>query len=79
MMITKETAMKLNLGQILYHKTDRGSDHRPTRCRVNGRCKVWKTRPKEFRLPVKWGLKRCFAITEWNNTDWATTEEEAMA
>lgn len=78
-MITKETAMKLELGQTLYHDVMRGSDKRPVRCRVNGKCKIWKTRPDKFQLPVKYGFKDCFYITERNAANWFVKEEEAMA
>lgn len=32
--------------------------------RRNGATKTWKTRPGEFRLPIKWGLKCYDAVTE---------------
>jgi hypothetical protein len=41
-----------------------------TRVKVVGKCKVWKTRPKEFRLPVKWGLYESSAIEHHNASDW---------
>lgn len=31
-------------------------------CRPNGALKTWKTRPGEFRLPIKYGLRECSAI-----------------
>lgn len=37
-----------------------------TRCRVNGKCQTWKTRPDDFRLPIKSGLRDCGAITQQN-------------
>lgn len=40
------------------------------RCRANGKCKIWKTRPHEFRLPVKYGLRECFYITNDNAHQW---------
>lgn len=36
------------------------------RYRVSGRCKTWKTRPGEFRLPIKYGLRESSAITQHN-------------
>lgn len=33
------------------------------RVRRNGRTKLWKTRPDEFRVPVKAGLRSCGEIT----------------
>jgi len=53
-----------------WHRTARNSDGTPVRCRRNGQLKLWKTRPTEFRLPVKYGLKECFYITEFNCSDW---------
>lgn len=32
--------------------------------RANGQKKTWKTRPRDFRLPFKVGLKTCHAITQ---------------
>jgi hypothetical protein len=62
-MITKEQAMTLH---TFYHVTLRNADGTAARCRSNGRCKTWKTRPEDFRLPVKYGLRQCFCITPSN-------------
>ena len=32
------------------------------RVRYNGQVKTWITRPQAFRLPMKYGLKCCFAV-----------------
>lgn len=53
-----------------WHRTDRNFDCSPVRCRANGKVKLWKTRPTEFRLPVKYGLRECFYITPHNAHDW---------
>lgn len=77
-MINKETALTLaRPGVTLYHMTLRNADKTPMRCRVNGRCQVWKTRPDDFKLPVKHGLKTCFYITPANGAEWTTSEETA--
>ncbi len=34
--------------------------------RRNGKTKTWKTRPGEFRIPVKAGLRSCAYITHYN-------------
>lgn len=34
--------------------------------RVNGACKTWKTRPTEFRLPIKYGLRQCTYLDNVN-------------
>ena len=73
-MITKEQATSATYRQEFHHTTRKGSDKQPTRCRVNGRCKTWVTRPNEFRLPVKHGLYQCFYITESNAHEWEVPE-----
>ena len=62
-MITKKQATNLKHGDILHHTIMKNADGTPLRCRVNGICKVWKTRPDDFKLPVKYGLKQCFYIS----------------
>lgn len=70
-MVTKEQAMKAGeTGGRFEHKTLKNSDGTPARCRANGRCKVWVTRPNEFRLPVKHGLKNTFYLTPANAHEW---------
>lgn len=55
-MITKQQALTLHHGQILHHVSARNSDGTPQRWRVNGATKTWKTRPADFRVPLKHGL-----------------------
>ncbi len=69
-MITKKQAVESQYRQIFHHKNMKNSDNTPVRCRVNGKCKVWKTRKEDFRLPVKYGLYDCFYITPGNQEDW---------
>ena len=69
-MITKAIATNLRYRDILHHVTLLNSAKEPQRCRVNGKCKTWKTRPDEFRLPVKHGLRMCFYITQDNAHLW---------
>ena len=59
----------LRHGQILHHESVKNADGTPARCRVNGAIKLWKTRPDDFRLPVKHGLKDCFYITPENSSE----------
>jgi len=68
--MTKQVIMSLDYRNTLYHKTLRNSDGSAVRCRVNGKCKTWVTRPHDFRLPVKHGLYQCFYITPDNAKDW---------
>ena len=69
-MISKEIAVSLKHGQILRHKTAIDSKKNPLCCRVSGKCQTRKTRPTEFKLPVKYGLLDSFYITEDNAKDW---------
>lgn len=72
-MITKDIAVAAHHRDIFHHTTEKGSDKQPVRCRVNGKCKTWKTRPDDFRLPVKHGLRTYFYITPYNAPDWIAT------
>ena len=67
-MVTKKQAMT-HQGEF-HHITLKNADKTPLRCRVNGACKTWKTRPDEFRLPVKYGLRECSYITQDNANEW---------
>jgi hypothetical protein len=80
MILTKEIAQNLTVGTWLYSRDHtQGGGKQPLQVRVNGRCKTWKTRPGQFRLPVKWGLRDCGYITEYDAEDWDTDKEEAWA
>lgn len=67
-MITKEDAMT---EREFHHVSLKNADGTPLRCRANGVCKTWKTRPNDFRLPVKYGLRECFYITPRNAHEWS--------
>lgn len=69
-MITIQQAVTATYQQEFHHVTIKNRDKTPVRCRVNGQCKTWKTKPGEFRLPVKHGLRQCFYITNSNAVDW---------
>lgn len=69
-MVTKEQAMAATYRQEFTHSTMKDSRGKAVKCRVNGACKTWKTRPAEFQLPVKYGLKQCFYITQSNAGEW---------
>jgi hypothetical protein len=67
-MITKEIA--LTQPRELWHTTLRNADGTPLRCRSNGKCKIWVTRPSNWQLPVKHGLRQCFYITHNTAAEW---------
>lgn len=79
-MITKAQAQALTWSSTL-HYTGRhactrkvgprgGVTEHVTIVRVSGQCQTWKTRPEDFRLPVKYGLYENSAITQDNAADW---------
>lgn len=74
-MITKEQAITLRYRQELWHLLLRNSDGTPLRVRVNGVCKTWKTRPAEFQLPVKHGLRDYLYVTHKNAHEFVLPEE----
>ncbi len=78
-MITKEIAAT---ARTFYHVRLRNHDGSALRCRANGRLKLWKTRPDDWRLPVKYGLKGCFYLEPRNAHEWLVidpTEEARQA
>lgn len=75
----KQQAINLRYGQEL-HYTGRklcvlisgpkgGRQISIVKVRVSGKCQTWKTRPDEFRLPVKHGLYENGAVTHLNKND----------
>jgi hypothetical protein len=75
-MITPSDLSKLHIGFVLHHTTATNSDGTPLRARVNGAVKTWKTRPGEFSVPMKHGLRSCFYLTQDNAEDWAIPSVE---
>ena len=67
-MLTKDQAITARQFAHVSMKDSRGD---PLRCRSNGKCQVWKTRPDEFKLPVKYGLYQYFYITNDNANEWS--------
>lgn len=68
--LTKDIAVSLGHRAELLSKSLKNADGSALRCRVNGKCQTWKTRPLDFKLPVKYGLKTCFYITQANADEW---------
>jgi hypothetical protein len=75
-------AMLLTHGDLIYHAKLRNADRSALRARVNGVCKTWKTRPSDYRLPVKYGLRQCFYVTPNDEKNWMLfdpTEQDEKA
>ena len=66
-MITKEQALNADRFENVSLKN---ADKTPLRARRNGKTKTWKTRPDEFSIPVKYGLKVYFNITQLDAHNW---------
>jgi hypothetical protein len=65
--------------QYFWHKAIKRSDGRTSvGVRRNGSTKTWKTRPGEFRIPVKYGMYEYFYITDKNADEWTTIEPEPL-
>jgi hypothetical protein len=43
--------------------------------RVNGQCQTWITRPNDFRLPVKYGLREYGYVDQTNAHEWHLANE----
>ncbi len=72
-MVTLAQVKELHHGQVLYHKDLRNADKTSLRARVSGQLKLWKTRPGEFKLPMKHGMYTSFYLTEANAHEWTLT------
>ena len=74
-MISKEHAMKLRYGQTLHMISY--NNNKLVRVRVSGKCQTSKTRPNDFRVPVKYGLYEHGAIDQDNKERFFFTADEA--
>lgn len=68
-MITKAQAVKLTRDDIIHVKGYKNTDGTPQRWRVNGKVKTFKTRPNDFSIPVKRGLREYGYVDQWNARD----------
>lgn len=61
-MITKDEAISANE----FHENHEPDAKKIYRWRRHGRTQTWKTRPTEFRVPVKYGIRSYGQITDIN-------------
>lgn len=73
-MISPSEATALDQGTLIYHRTLRNADGTALRARVNGRPRLWKTRPDYYEIPMKHGLRNCFYLTPQNANAWSLTD-----
>ena len=66
-MITKNQAITTTRFEHVHLKDSNGE---PVRCRAMGKCQIWKTRPDDFKLPVKHGMYDSFYLTPNNAAYW---------
>jgi len=71
--MTKEQAMNVRYGEEIHYGDCKkvvgprgGITIAQVRVRPSGKCQTWKTRPSEFRLPVKYGLYNSYTIDHTN-------------
>lgn len=69
------TAPQLTAADLLtvhefWYRTMTNADGTPARCRKTGKLKTWKTRPQDFKLPVRHGLRNNFYLTPENIGEW---------
>jgi hypothetical protein len=64
----------LRHGQTIYIKGEYNADGTAMRVRVNGKTQLWKTRPADFKVPVKRGLYEHGYITPRNAKRFTLTE-----
>ncbi len=77
-MITKEQAIALRHGDVIYDSRYKLSNNRPAKWRVNGAMKLWKQSPKRFELPIKQGIYNYGYLTNHTAVGFCLTEEEAI-
>ena len=80
-MITREQAINdLDYGKTIFHATSRNADGSPSRAKITGKIKLWKTRPNDFRIPWKHGLYGPHGYADQDTAaEWYLTESEAIA
>jgi hypothetical protein len=71
-MIIKAEAIS---GKEFHSSVLKNSDGTCQRWRANGQCKTWVTREREFKLPVKRGLREYSYITDYNAHEFHMPDE----
>jgi hypothetical protein len=79
MAITMQQALTAQVFHEAHGPYSRPCDSKqgPLRWRRNGKTKTWKTRPTEFRIPVKFGLRSYDYISE-REAEWFHVEEDCQ-
>lgn len=72
-MVTKAQALTAN--NFHYEHPTAKCKAKVYNCRRNGKTKTWKTRPNEFKVPIKYGLYTCGYITHDNAHNFHVADE----
>jgi len=73
-MITANQAKGLRHGQYVYLVGEYDSTGHPSKARVSGKVQTWKTRPSDFKVPLKRGLYDTGYLTPGNANRFTLTE-----
>lgn len=69
-------AMEFHYGECVVERGPRGGETvRIERWRRNGATKLWKTRPDDFRVPIKYGMRQCSYLEAHNAHRFHTADE----
>ena len=76
-MITVAQAKALRHGQTVWLNDAWDANGEPSHARVSGKVQLWKTRPSDFKVPVKRGLYDSGYITPDNASRFTLTKPKA--
>lgn len=70
--VASKVALGAGVGYLhnFYHVTSRNRQGEAHRVRPSGKLQTWKTRPDDFRLPVKFGMYQSLDINPQNFREW---------
>ena len=69
-MATELTRENCETANMFFHKEAKDARGNRFSCRRNGKTQIWKTRPDEFKIPVKRGLYSYDYLTHKNCNNW---------
>lgn len=72
-MITANQAKGLRYSQYVYLIGEYDSDGQPSKAKVSGKVQTWKTRPNDFKVPLKRGLYDTGYLTPSNANNFTLT------
>jgi hypothetical protein len=64
--MTMQQAINWGCGEWIHHDSLKNSNGTCQQFRRNGQTKLWKTRPNEFQIPIKRGLREYYYLTHSN-------------